>query len=140
MRVFLSSYIAPNPCYLDWRKTARDLLELRGMEVIDPIQGVDPANWDHAGLIDTATTPAFMVANDLRKLEMSDALLLYAFANLPRQSIGTWFEFAWAVRARKPVIVVSEDRTIIHHPFIQRFATEIVPSVEEGVEWLVRLT
>lgn len=136
--VYLAGTVTPDPENLSWREAAKGYFLGKGWEPINPVRFQLPMHWDKLGLNDCKVPAGFLVDVDLADVRRCTAMMLVVWKNCPRQSIGTWYEFAAAVNAGKPVVVVTDDPTISQHPFIQRKASIIVDSVEEGMEWVVR--
>ncbi len=139
MKIYLAGSVTPNPKHLNWRKDAETFLHQSGFRPINPVRFQSPAHWDALGLTDATVPPSFLVDADLSDVRQCDAMLLVFWKGLARQSIGSWFEFATAANAGKPVVIVTDDPDIATHPFIQRRASIVVSTVEEGLDWIVRL-
>jgi len=137
--VYLAGTITQDPKHFRWREQVADALALDEIGTLNPTRGQKPSDWRSDGLDSTQSTPyddGGFVTRDLRDIDRCDAVLL-SFAEAPdRQSIGTWFEFGYAVKAGKPVIVVSTLPEVVQHPFIYKQADRIVATFGMAQEYL----
>ena len=136
--VYLCGTITTDLKYLTWRADVQAALAPE-IGVLSPIRGKDVSDWRHDGL--TSIQPTIyshggFVPRDLRDLECCDAVLLVFLDRCERQSIGTWFEFGWASRMGKPVVVVSSFPEVVEHPFVWRTAARVCPTLDEGIAYL----
>ena len=139
-RVYLCGTITPSPVHLEWRKVAEAALRPFRIDCLSPVRGKDPSDWQKDGLNsvrdDLPYAGGGFVPRDYRDIDRCDALLLMFTDTTSRQSIGTWMEAGYAVARAIPIVVVSQVPTVIGHPFIQRAAAKICPTLEVGVEYL----
>lgn len=140
MRVYLAGTISPKPEHLEWRQQAARFIEARlPHEALSPLRFQNPADFTGDGLHDASCPDSMFVANDIADLKRSDVVLLVFWKGATRQSIGTWAEFGIAALLHKPVIVVTDDPAVSGHPFIRRFAAVVVPTVDQGLDWLDKI-
>lgn len=108
----------------------KEALEKLGCKVYNPMRNrpIPPPTYE----------PGEIVDRDLWDIDRSD--FVFALENYP--SIGTSMEIMYARMVRRiPVIVVSRSAQVRNHYWIQRLATKVVESVEEGLkfveEWML---
>jgi nucleoside 2-deoxyribosyltransferase len=99
-----------------WRHYARDFLADRGIEAFSPLRGKEylarlqepisghGREYAHLG---TLSTPPAVIARDHFDVHRVDLVLAYLHG-ATAVSIGTCFELAWALHARKPVVGVFD--------------------------------
>ena len=133
MNVYLSGTITPNSKHNKWRGVFHEQFGLDGHDVYDPMRFKSVADLDAKGY--TSKIPASLfVERDYCDIQKSDVMVVVFWAGLNRQSIGTWAEVGWAIAWRIPFIVLTDDADVINHPFIQKWAAQIVKIPNEGFE------
>lgn len=70
--------------------------------------------------------------NDVRTCDMLFAYLP-AELNKRRPSWGTSIEIGWASEAGKPIVLVTDDKSLAAHPLVRESVGWIVPTLELGV-------
>lgn len=137
MKVYLAGYISGekiDEC-TGWRNRVRHHYEdYKGQRY--PIEWLDPLNSGEANSIDkeglTSDLPANMIVHkDYMAVEHADLII----ANLDtfgadRAMLGTTAEMAWAWQLHKPIIVIAHEDQYTKHPFVQTFASVILPTVQ----------
>ena len=68
---------------------------------------------------------------DLMSVQHADVVIanMNTFGGV-RPPFGTHCELAWAGLERKPIIMITQDKNYIEHPFVKRMVSWIVPDVE----------
>ena len=105
-------------------------LEKFGFNVYSPIRGK---------ILDTEVSQKYgvneIVHRDENDIMMSD--LMIAFPSI--KSIGTYMEIYLARKIRQiPVIVIATDPHIINHYWIRAYASKIVSTPDEAIEYLLK--
>lgn len=139
MKIYLAGNISGNKIdeCMGWRKKVREHYEnWKGREKY-PIIWLDPLNGGEIGTIDkegltSNLPPEAIVAKDYLSVRKADLII----ANLDtfgeeRPPIGTICECVWASEMRKPLILVTDNEWYKFHPFMKKFASWVVPSVED---------
>jgi hypothetical protein len=140
VRVYLSGTITADPATHKWREDIAFTLAEMGHTSYSPMRGKDPDSLDRLGLASNIPASLF-VRRDLADLEASTVMILYFPKGVcnDRQSIGTWAEFGVAMHLHIPIIVVSDEPTVLNHPFIKIGAAVCISTLEEAVDvvnWL----
>lgn len=142
MKVYLAGYIhdAKIEECIAWRRKIRDYYDnWKGKERypitwLDPLNGKDLTTIRDSGLNCSFPSNA-MIHRDFKCVADSDLLI----ANLDtfgesRPPVGTICECAWAWQMRKPLVLITDERYYIDHPFMTYFASWIVKDVNELIE------
>lgn len=116
----------------EWRLKIRNHYLSTGwpLEFLDPLNGKELGTISNDGL--KADVPASAIVDrDFASVKKADLII----ANLDRFGedrvpVGTISELSWAWMLQKPIIVISNELQYIDHPFITKFASWIVPSIE----------
>jgi len=114
-----------------WRSEATEQLREFGIQVLNPLRG----RMFEAEVIDNADfNPNELVHRDLRDMRQCDLVL----ARLDVPSIGTTMEI-WHTYfvEHKPVILVSNNRNIQNHPWIQVACTKVFDKQDKAIEYIV---
>lgn len=106
----------------DWRTLVKSLW---------PGECVDPMVRDYRGREDECV--AEIVELDKQDIEACGALIV----SYDKPSVGTAMEILYAYERSIPVAVVAAPGTRIS-PWLRYHASEIVPSYQAAVEWLLR--
>lgn len=121
-----------------WRTVTTDYLSGYGIRTINPFRGIDINRMDDLGYVEDNNQWEH-VARDLMDI-MDSNLILCNLTFIPnRQSIGTFMELGIANANDIPFIVVSNEPTIINHPFITKMSACIVPDIDAGLDAVIRL-
>jgi nucleoside 2-deoxyribosyltransferase len=140
MTIYLCGSITADPVTHRWRRVAESIAANLDMTTLSPMRGKDPDRISKDGL--TSDIPAMLfTTRDLRDIHNSDVLLLYALGieSLDRQSIGTWAEFGIAIERGMPIVVVATAPSVTQHPFVVKWASAVVPTLQEAMQtinWL----
>ena len=140
MRIYLCGTITADPATHSWREDAVFFLEGRGHKALNPLRGKDLKSIDTLGF-KSNIDPILFVERDEKDLRSTDVVLAYflGIETLVRQSIGSWCELGFARALQKPLIVVATHPNVLEHPFILKWATAVVPTLQEGLDaalWL----
>lgn len=139
--VYLSGSICTNPVSMKWRQDVVLPLGAAGIACLDPCRGKKLEDLVHNGLdIPGVMAGGAFVARDLLDIRRSSAVLLHWWGDPGRQSIGTFFEFGYAVRHLIPVVVSDPTNAIAAHPFVHRNAAAVFTGPEaqaKALEYLV---
>lgn len=133
MIIYLAGFMSADKKTRDWREEATIKFNLLGIHTLDPFRGKQEVS--HDGLKCSHPTE-LLTARDISDIKHCDAMVLYTLGvdALPRQSIGTWSEFGFAaIGLGLPVIVVADSDSVIKHPFIERWAAQVVGTLDEAV-------
>src|SRR3990167_258093 len=57
--------------------------------------------------------------------------------NERRPSYGTVIEIGWAIGLRKPIVLVTDDKTVAEHPLIQANVNWVFDNFDEALETIV---
>lgn len=164
--VYLAGTISPAPEHLEWRKRVKEWAvegECWGSVrclTVDPCDRNNMRNVTADGLHDTTMPDSLFVRADVADIERADVVMVVYWkarpglqcvgesasgekweweenaAGLRRQSIGTWAEFGMAAYLGKPIVVVSDDPSVVEHPFVRTLAAGIYSTLEEGLKAL----
>jgi len=144
MNVYLSGSITPNPEHNQWRGIFHEQLGMvNGFSVFDPMRGKDVRDLDAKGY--TSKIPASLFTErDRGDISRADVMVVVFRKGLPRQSIGTWWECGWANALEIPIILLTDDRDVFNHPFMQKWtaeriwmgdtATEVIAAYQKVIE------
>lgn len=128
----------------NWRVDVTRELSLNfsssNVRVISPMNGKRLTAKDIWKMYGFNTTPNAILHQDLYSVQSSDIVLM----NLKtfdegHPSIGTFSEMGIAIAEHKLLIVVSENPTVVNHPFVQAGATRIVSNLQDGVDYTIGL-
>ncbi len=127
----------------DWRVQAKHLLDIRGIEALDPMRGKlalasrgqisrDFHDYENCGTFYTAKG---IMTRDFNDVKSCDALLVNLLG-LGNRSIGTIMELGWAYAFQKPAIVVIEKSGNPHdnHPMVHESMRFRVDNMEDGID------
>lgn len=129
---------------VDWRTTAVEKLNKRGIRAVSPLRGKDflrevgrleGGNEYSANPISSARG---ITTRDRYDVMRADAILMNLMC-AERVSIGTMIELGWADAARVPVVLVMEDGNLHEHAMVLETVGYRVQSLEAGVDvvrWL----
>jgi len=137
--VYLAGTITTDKRHIEWRDKIVAELAQCDIDAISPIRDKDPSQWTKDGYEVDENLPyanGGYVARDLYDIRRSDIIILNALHMPDRQSIGTWFEFGYAVAIEVPVIVVANDDIITKHPFVYKNAVKTVNTIDKAVEFV----
>ena len=140
MSVYLAGTITTDPKHIEWRDFLTAKLAEYDINAISPIRDKDPSDWTDDGYEGKSDLPyanGGYVERDLYDIRRSDIVLVNALYMPDRQSIGTWFEFGYAISKGIPVIVVADAPMITKHPFVYKHAAKIVSSVDEALNYII---
>jgi nucleoside 2-deoxyribosyltransferase len=127
----------------DWRVQAKHLLDLRGVEALDPMRAKNALSSKgrlSSNFNDYAHNGAFftsrgIMTRDYNDVKTCDALLVNLLG-LVKPSLGTVMELGWAYALQKPAIVVIEREGNPHdnHPMIHEAMRFRVETMEEAID------
>lgn len=132
MTVYLSGGIFPDNAEATdaWRQHAARYFNAAAISVLDPCRGKATYRYEHH-------TPNEIVLRDLRDIDKAD-LLFVNFVNVPDKLFtGTQMEILYAWLKRKPVVIVTTDERITHHPWIQALSVRIFSNLDEALDYTV---
>lgn len=130
---------------VDWRAGARNILQERGIETLDPMRAKSALGSLNDGRIssdfhDYARYGAFftsqgIMTRDLNDVQRCDALLVNLL-ELRKPSLGTIMELAWAYALQKPAVVAIERTGNPHdnHPMIAAAMPFRVETLVEAID------
>lgn len=125
----------------DWRGYVDATLRFNNMVGVSPLR-CEPLVGAVYSFGDSAD-PKFGVsraiaAKNIFDVDRCDATLAYLPTPVDgrHQSYGTIVEVAWAKRANKLVIVVSDDPEIIQHPVVNACCGWMLPTLKDAIEVL----
>ena len=137
MKIYLAGYISGKvikEC-VDWRKKIANHYsnaKWHGkITFLDPLNGKDLTSITEDGLHSSCPSHA-IVHRDYSSVVGADLII----ANMStfgekRPPIGTICELAWAWDHHKPIILISQEKQFIEHPFLKYFASWIVKDVND---------
>jgi nucleoside 2-deoxyribosyltransferase len=141
--VYLSGSICTNPLSMEWRVDVGKKLLHHGIQPLDPCRGKKLDDLVLNGLdVPGVMAGGAFVARDLLDIRRSDVVLLHYWGDPGRQSIGTWFEFGYAVANQIPVVVSDPESLIVGHPFVHQNAAAIFAgswAQDKALEYLTSL-
>ena len=126
----------------DWRNYAVKFLEDKGFTVIDPMRGKyylakeTDIKDAYEGTLHSGKHTIYK--RDRFSVVKSDII----FCNLlgaNSVSIGSVSEIAWGDLLHKFVVVIMEEGNIHNHAFIKEAATNTMPTLDEGLDYLVEI-
>ncbi|MEO0215645.1 MAG: nucleoside 2-deoxyribosyltransferase [candidate division WOR-3 bacterium] len=131
MKIYLSG-----PIYIDnkeltetWRNEATKYFNSLGIDVINPCR-------NKATYTPGFHTPNEILFRDLKDIDESDIILAYLILAERKLPIGTVAEIMYAWLHQKPVVVVSEDRRILQHPWIQALSVKIFNDLSSATKYI----
>ena len=101
----------------------------------DFIVGINPYRAEmHA---DTSESRKRMAMKNYMDTQSCDLILAYLpkEINARRPSYGTTFEIAWGYSLRKPVVIVSDDPQVHHHPLMDMSGARFW-DLEEAIDYI----
>jgi nucleoside 2-deoxyribosyltransferase len=129
----------------DWRIDAKNVLEARGIETLNPMRAKTVLANHNAGIISnsfhdyarygTFFTSQGIMTRDFNDVRQCDALLVNLL-DLTKPSLGTIMELAWAYALQKPAVVAIEGIGNPHdnHPMIAAAMPFRVESLDEAID------
>lgn len=140
MKIYLVGYIQGtviDKC-VEWRKRIREHYDnWKGTGQKYPIEWLDPLNGEDFCEISPdglkgVMPPHTIVHKDYKCVECCDLIV----ANMDtfgqdRPLTGSICELAWGWDKHKPIIMITNEDKYKFHPFLEYFASWIVPSVDE---------
>ena len=134
MKIYLAGMISGNKIKecAEWRKKVREHYMMQSWDIVwlDPLNGKEFAEITADGL--KSDVPAEAIFDrDLLSVKEADLLIvnLETFGET-RAPLGTICELAWAGLLRKPIVLITKDKSIIEHPFVKRMASWVVPDID----------
>ncbi len=109
----------------EWRQTARERLEVAGIECLDPYEGKDASK---------CYDPAWIVENDLEMIHRADALLVEMSAP-QHKYIGTSMEIRTAFMSYIPIFVWGDANK--SHYWIQYHQTERFETLNKALDHVI---
>ena len=133
MRVYLAGFIQGNKIIecTSWRKEIVGYYHLNpDISFLDPFSGKDLSSISGDGL-NSSTPRNAIVHRDYAAVTSSDLIVanMNTFGE-SRPPIGTICELAWAWDKKIPIVLISEDKNYLNHPFVSYFTSIAVPDVE----------
>ena len=140
MIVYLCGTITADLKTRKWREEATQLLNRYLIGSLSPLRGKDPDAISTDGLT-SDIDPILFTTRDLYDIHRSDVLLVYTLGieTLQRPSLGTWAEMGIGIERAMPMIFVADHPSIVGHPFVKKWASTVVPTLDEAVRaiaWL----
>lgn len=122
-----------------WRHLVSEALREFGIRAISPLrcEPVEAGSTYGPSYKDERFGSARAIkAKNLFDVASTDLTLAYlpAPAEGQHQSYGTLLEIGWAHALRKPVVLVSNDPTVINHPVIGGSVDWLLSSLDAGVD------
>jgi nucleoside 2-deoxyribosyltransferase len=127
----------------DWRLTANYALQVRNIDVLDPMRAkqklweqsrisTDFRDYEQAGAFFTSRG---IMTRDFNDVKRCDALLVNLLG-LAKPSLGTIMELAWAYALQKPAVVAIEATGNPHdgHPMIFEAIPFRVETLDEAID------
>ncbi len=114
------------------------VLSEAGYRVIDPTRGkvLYPLVDGRSGKMGHCFAPYY--PNEITYRDMYDVMSAdIIVADIQDVSLGIGAELGVAWYLKKPIIVITQNREIREHPFVQTFAMKIVNTVEDAKEFLL---
>jgi len=146
LKIYLAGYISGaviKECS-EWRKRLRivydNWIDKEGQKRRYPICWIDPLNGEDFAEISPdglkgVLPPHAIVHKDYRSIEICDIVVVNMDTfGQQRPLIGTICELAWAWNKNKPIIMITDDPVYMTHPFLEYFASWVVPSVDVLIE------
>jgi len=135
MKVFLAGRISGkvlSEC-VAWRSYLKSKLAKYPVVFFDPLDGHDLSKIDRAGHF-SGWPQAIYLERNLLQILNSDLIVanLDDFGDPPL--IGTWWEIAWGVLLRKPVIVFGND-FYTNYPLVRRYCL-LAKNVDQAISFL----
>ena len=137
LKIYLAGYIQGSvidKC-TEWRKRLREVYNnWNGKEYpicwVDPLNGEDFAEISPDGL-KGVMPPHAIIHKDYKCVQDSDLIVvnMNTFGQ-DRPLTGTICELAWAWDKHKPIIMITDEDKYKFHPFLEYFASWIVPDVD----------
>ncbi len=116
----------------DWRFKIREYFALKDWDVniLCPLNGKE-LNTITADGLKSCVPPKAIFARDYDAVAKSDLIIanLNTFG-VNRTPTGTLSEIVLAWTMKKPIIVITDDKNYIEHPFMQEFVDWFVPDVD----------
>jgi len=112
----------------EWRFEATRLLNLAGIDTLDPTRRVSYHNQEKNDY-----TAGRVVKHDLQDIAFSSVVLADLRDSTPGRKWGTVCELAHAHTKNKIIIVIT-DVNQFKHPFIEFYATEIYHDLTDAIE------
>jgi hypothetical protein len=138
MKIYLAGFIQGtviDQCY-GWRKRIREYYNhYHGKRYpitwIDPLNGEDFAEISPDGL-KGVMPPHTIVHKDYTSVQICDLVVVNMDTfGQSRPLTGTICELAWAWDKHKPIVMITDEPNYKFHPFLEYFASWIVPTVDE---------
>ncbi len=133
MKVYMCGTISKNDEHQDWREVVSRTLTTGGHIPLDPMRGKNVNDISEDGLTSQVIPGPLFVSRDFMDIKKTDVILCVFWRGFTRQSIGTWMELGAAALLGKPIVVVTNDPDVVSHPFILRFGSLTVGTIEEGL-------
>lgn len=134
MYCYLAGYISGKhirKC-ADWRIKIRSHYNRKCWDIVwlDPLNGKEFAEITEDGLKSNVTAESIF-DRDLMSVKKSELVIVNmdTFGE-KRAPFGTHCELAWAGYERKPIIMITQDKDYIEHPFVKRMVSWVVPDVD----------
>lgn len=130
----------------NWRQQAARFLADHGIDALDPMRGKDylaattgplQAQPEDDEIMSTARAITTRDRFDCMRADVVLVNLLQA-GGLPRLSLGTIMEVAWADAARIPIVCVREDQTYQHPMFNEVIGFE-TPKLYDALDLIVEM-
>jgi len=143
MKVYLAGYIQGQvikEC-TEWRVRIREHYDnWKGQNKRYPICWLDPLNGENFAEISPdglkgQIPPHAIVHKDYTCVEKCDLIVVNMDRfGKTRPLTGTICELAWGWQMHKPIIMITDEDQYKFHPFLEYFASWIVPSVDDLLE------
>jgi len=122
---------------IDWRKKVQEALP-KNIIGISPLRN-EPTDGEVYALESKDprfSTPLAISGKNYYDTMAADIVLAYfpKLTSTDRLSIGTIIEIGWAIGAKKPIILVTEDENITKHPLIKANINWIVKNLDIAVD------
>lgn len=138
MIIYLCGSMTQDKQHAAWREEAAIRLSMEGHGCLSPMRKEELQ--DAAGLSGIHDARV-SVARDVMDLKNADIVLINVLGieSLGRQSIGTWCEMGIAASMGLPIVLIADAPAVLGHPFVQAFATKVVPTMKEALDVILWL-
>lgn len=122
----------------DWRAYVGTKLHASGITAVSPLRCEPIVGEEYALQYDDPRfgTPAAISGKNWFDTANADLVLAYLPKQLNdrRPSYGTIIEIGWAIGMRKPVVLVTDDEHLAHHPLIARNVDWILDDLTTAID------
>lgn len=130
--VYLSGKISPGASSTYYRKDAAQKLRDAGFHTLDPMRGKQKKTTKWSEL-----NPAELIQRDIQDVLRSKVVLAVIMKDGRKQSFGTPCEIAAAWWNHIPVVLVTDDKTLIKHPWVIQLCSRAFDNVDNALEYII---